>query len=255
MAKKTPVYVNDKYFSNMREAAKVLGCSASRLPTLLKNRTVAFYKGNTIIKATTPLTIPVAKKQTHSREPIPVIVDGVAYNSCHEAERAFNLANGSISCALKAGSKVCKGHKIELVAPSMRSRLGCKVYCKQKDKTYKSISDAAKDAGVDDWTMSKKMEFAGGFIDKNGNEYKRTVPMNTNKVYSTKGKTVREYIAVDKDIKTGDAVKLVKQDVPQIVKDAITDKIIKILKDSGIYDQIIDLLNFGGFSTLKLKND
>jgi len=239
----------------MREAAKVLGCSASRLSTLLKNRTVAFYKGNTIIKATTPLTIPVVKNKSHSREPIPVIVDGIAYNSFSEAENKLGLVRNSLSQTIKQGRKIYKGHKVELVAPSMRTRMGCKVYCQQKDKTYKSISDAAKDAGVDDWTMSKKMEFAGGFIDKNGNEYKRIVPMNTNNVYSTKGKTVREYVAVDKDIKIGDAVKLVKQDVPQTVKDAITDKIIKILKDSGIYDQIIDLLNFGGFSTLKLKND
>ena len=46
-----------------------------------------------------------------------------------------------------------------------------------------------------------------------------------------------------------------KSQVPQVVKDAINDKIIKLLKDNGIYEQIVDLLNFGGFSSIKIKND
>lgn len=50
-------------------------------------------------------------------------------------------------------------------------------------------------------------------------------------------------------------VKEQKTEIPQIVKDAINDKIVQLLKDRGIYNEIIELLNYGGFSTIKIKKD
>ena len=140
-----------------------------------------------------------------------------------------------------------------------------KVYCPNLDKTFDSITDAAKYAQADTWTMSKKMETSGGFVDKNGNEYKRLKPMNTKNNYPDTGKTLAKThsfahrIVVkpvdNKPINIGTPVRVVKEEIPQIVKDAINDKIIQILKDNNIYNQIVDLLNYGGFSTIKIKND
>ena len=45
-----------------------------------------------------------------------------------------------------------------------------------------------------------------------------------------------------------------KDAVPQIVKDAINEKIILILKEKGLYEDIVNLLNYGGFSTIKITD-
>jgi hypothetical protein len=53
---------------------------------------------------------------------------------------------------------------------------------------FKSIKDAAAYAQVDGWTMSKKMETSGSFIDNNGDEYIRETPMKTKNKYKNTGK-------------------------------------------------------------------
>lgn len=50
-------------------------------------------------------------------------------------------------------------------------------------------------------------------------------------------------------------VKLDKKEVPQVVKDAINDKIIALLKDKGLYNDIMALLEYGGFTSVKFKNE
>lgn len=69
---------------------------------------------------------------------------------------------------------------------------GVKVYCTTLNKWFKNIRKAARFAGVNDWTMSKKMEVSGGFIDSNGNEYIRQRPMDTKNTYEDTGKTVKK---------------------------------------------------------------
>lgn len=73
----------------------------------------------------------------------------------------------------------------------MADKRKVKVYCKTLSKWFKSIRSAAKFAGVDDWSMSKKMETAGSFIDNNGNEYIREKPMKTKNQYENTGKTLK----------------------------------------------------------------
>ena len=63
----------------------------------------------------------------------------------------------------------------------------CRVYCKNLDIWFSTITAAAKHAGVDGWTMSLKMDTAGSFIDKYGNEYIRERPMATKNRYKSTG--------------------------------------------------------------------
>ena len=43
-------------------------------------------------------------------------------------------------------------------------------------------------------------------------------------------------------------------EITQIVKDAINEKIILMLKEKGLYEDIVNLLNYGGFSTIKITD-
>lgn len=72
----------------------------------------------------------------------------------------------------------------------------CPVYCENSNKTFKTISDAAKYAKVNGWTMSLKMATAGQFVDKDGNVYKRLKPMNTKNTYNNTGDTLQKNVLV-----------------------------------------------------------
>ena len=65
----------------------------------------------------------------------------------------------------------------------------CGVVCITNGEHFNSIKDAAKYAGVGSaWTMGVKMSVAGGFIDKEGREYRRENPMETKNQYRNTGK-------------------------------------------------------------------
>ena len=74
----------------------------------------------------------------------------------------------------------------------MSNKRNCRVWCPIKDKWFKSIRAAAKFAGVNEWTMSKKMEVSGSFIDAEGNEYFRDRPMKTKNNYEDTGKAMKK---------------------------------------------------------------
>ena len=283
------IRVNNKIFDSLSKAAKFIGIQRSNLSVMLKDKKATTYKDLMIEKLDTP------KKKTkrgYSRC-IPVLVDNVAYNSISDAERALGLSENTLAKPLRQGRKIYKGHTIEYVLPSQKDKIkhknikAVKVLCVTTGVTYDRLGDAAQVAGVDSWTMSKKMEASGGYIDKNGNEYVRLSPMVSKNVYKDTGKTLKAirgfnprpsrrgvklniketFVPVDTALNLAnadarfpivDAPKsepAQKPQVPQVVKDAINDKIIKLLKDNGIYEQIVDLLNFGGFSSIKIKND
>lgn len=286
------IRVNNKVFDSISRAAKFIQVQRSNLSAMLRNKKAITYKDLYIEKldAPTKKTTP-----THTKKSIPVIVDGKPYNSCTEAERILGLPSCSLSQTLRRGCKFYKNYKVEAVYPSelktkrsiKRERKNAvKVECITTGVVYNNIMDASIAANADEWTMSKKMGVAGSFIDANGNEYRRLTPMRTKNVYKNTGKTVQNaggsnkrkapkgFVTVDESLimaqKTGEPlfqvvdfpkplekapVKEQKTEVPQIVKDAINDKIIKLLKDSNIYDEIIELLNYGGFSSIKVKKD
>ena len=285
------IRVNNKIFDSISKAAKFIGMQRSNLSNMLKDKKATTYKDLMIER----LDKPVVKKTKRGQfRNIAVLVDGVAYNSITDAEKLCGFCAGTLAKPLRQGKKTYKGHSIEYVMPSQRKKTSHKkvqVVCINTGVVYDRLGDAALAAGADSWTMSKKMEASGGYIDANGNEYRRLTPMRTKNTYKDTGKKLkskREYtprpsrrgvklnttgtfVPIDTALNLANAdarFPIVdmpkpltqapvdkKPQVPQVVKDAINDKIIKLLKDNGIYEQIVDLLNFGGFSSIKIKND
>lgn len=256
------VKVNNRIFSSIARAAKFLQMPRVTLSAKMKDKKAIVHK-DLLIEKIQDTPKPKHRNTGVKRASIPVLVDGVAYNSCAEAERAIGLPPCVISKALRCGQKHCCGHDIEPVFPSQVKKIEkkCKVYCETTGIMYDSISEAAKVADVDNWTMGKKMEASGAFIDSKGNVYKRMTPMNTKNKYRDTGKRVkhkREY--APRSIKIAEQVLSIppvaqKPEVPQVVKDAINDKIIALLKEKGVYDDVIALLEYGGFTSVKFNTN
>lgn len=263
MVKKIQVYAGDKHFESMTALAKWLQIPKITLTNLFGKNKEIFYNGITLKKADPePDTVKhytPRKKTNWDRRPKPVLIDGVAYNSCHEAERVLRFPKNVLGGALNNGQTFYKGHKIEYVYPSdapkqNKTKIG--VYCENLNKHFQSISDAAKFADVDGWTMSKKMEAAGKFIDTKGNVYIREKPMNSINVYKNTGPTLKrnvtkEYtrtVIKDKPVET-------KNEVPAIVRQLVQDKIIDLLKNAEHFDEIKELMKYVGLTKIILSLD
>lgn len=282
------IRVNNKIFDSISKAAKFIGMQRSNLSNMLKNKKATTYKDLMIER----LDKPKKKTKRGYSRCVPVLVDGAAFNSIADAERHFGLGENTLAKPLREGKKSYKGHTIEYVLPSQKKETlhkKVKVVCITTGVVYNRLGDAALAAGADAWTMSKKMEASGGYIDANGNEYRRLTPMRTKNKYKDTGKKVkskREYtprpsrrgvklnttgtfVPIDTALNLANAdarFPIVdmpkpltqapvdkKPEIPQVVKDAINDKIIDLLKQAGIYNQIVDLLNYGGFSSIKIN--
>lgn len=257
---KQPVYAGDKLFPTMTKLAEWLGISKLKLSEMFKDRDSIFYNGTVLRRAQPepkPEHIPVQK--SWDRRPKPVLVDGVAYNSCHDAEQLLGFPKNVLAGALNNMQKFYKGHAIEYVYPSDTKttpkndgrKSGTGVYCENLNKHFPSINDAAKFAQADAWTMSKKMEFAGKFIDDNGNVYIREQPMKTINVYKNTGaklkrKVTTPYTRTLTEPKT--PVIESKDEIPQVVKDAIIDKLKDLLKNSNVRDEMTELMKYAGLT-------
>lgn len=98
-----------------------------------------------------------------------------------------------------------------------------RVYCETLDIWFNTIKDAAKYAKVDAWSMSKKMDITGSFVDDEGNVYKRETPMKTRNIYNTttnytsikRGKYSR------KPNKKAETPDFVFADLPKVVQELI----------------------------------
>lgn len=148
-----------------------------------------------------------------SRKSMAVNVEGQIFKSMNEAARFLNCKSTSVWFAAHTGNKY-KGLDISLVEPvetkpisitksyykpkgktmrksTKKDNRNCPVHCETLNRTFKTITNAAKFAGVNKWTMGLKMETAGQFVDKKGNVYKRMKPMVTDKAYTNTGDTVK----------------------------------------------------------------
>ena len=115
----------------------------------------------------------------------------------------------------------------------------CKVYCPTKGKWFKSICAAARFAGVNDWTMSKKMEVSGSFIDAEGTEYFRDRPMKTKNNYEDTGKAIK----IAHPVKTRRTKKSAQpdftfQELPAPVQDLINTEISRMLVSNVPWEEI-----------------
>ena len=118
----------------------------------------------------------------------------------------------------------------------------CGVVCITNGKKFKSIKDAAKYAGVKNWSMSVKMATAGGFIDSQGREYHRESPMQTKNQYKNTGK---ELAVIKKEYMRNPEPKTKQIDISEIIYDKIGEICIK----SGCWEDVSALLK-----TYKLFN-
>ena len=262
MAKNQGLYIDNKFIKSIKKAAKLLNIPYTTLHKRLENKKAIVEKGVLIERAEEPIKEKV-KKETGRTLRVPIFVDGVAYDSIGEAEQKCGFPRNVLSGALKLGQQFYKGHKIGYVYPSemwkrknkhrkeyltkkmKTKRDGVKVYCVTTNETFNTIEEAAAFAKADGWTMSRKMETDGCFIDELERKYVRLSPMQSKRTYEPTTpklqRTVTETYTRETKI------------VPKVVKDAITDKITQLLKDKEIYEEIIELLNYGGFSSLELK--
>lgn len=263
------VKVNNKIFRSIAKAAKYLGVQRANLSVLLKNNNQIRLKDSIVEKSEDK---PVKKLKQPSKRGIPVIVDGVQYNSCNDAEKALGLPPCVIARTLRENRTKYNGHSVERAPRGINSTRKIGVICTTTGETWDSISGASRAIGCDDWTMSKKMESSGYFIDLYGRTYKRLKPMSTTKTYKDTGAKLSRLVVKGiprpsarktpvLETKPFEVVKDIiekpveKKTVPAVVRDAINEKIVSMLKEKGIYDEIVELLNYGGFSSVKIKND
>lgn len=180
----------------------------------------------------------------------PVIIDGVAYKSLSKAEKILGISKGFLSLLKNKGRTEFKGMKLDFGKNAKISRL-CRVYSPTLDKYFKSISKAAKYAGVDDWTMSKKMETAGEFIDKDNIRYIRLNPMNTKNQYENTGSTLQKI----RKTKKCRIEKQITEPCPVFIKDAISQYIKQLIKDSGVWEKICEAMDYCKINEFKIKKD
>jgi hypothetical protein len=279
------VRANNKVFNSISKLAKFLQMPSPTLRRVLNGKQATIYKDILIEKIAKPTKGPNTMKKARG---IPVIVDDVPYDNCATAERELGFPINSLTKCLRLGKKSYKGHTVSAVYPSQIKRVPgvhntkrVNVTCVTTGEVFKSLKDAAQDAQVDSWTISKKMETAGSFISRDGKEYVRERPMVSKNTYKNTGKTLKAirpyterpsrrgvklntketFVPIDTALETAKSKREVlfpnatdtKPQVPQVVKDALNDKIIDLLKGAGIYDKIVDLLNYGGFSSIKIN--
>lgn len=123
----------------------------------------------------------------------------------------------------------------------MSRKYGCRVWCPTLDKWFNSIRAASRFAGANDWTMSKKMEVSGSFIDANGNKYIREYPMKTKNDYVDTGntiKSVRTFKGRRKRKTANTEPTFTFQELPAPVQDLINSEISRMLVSNVPWEEI-----------------
>lgn len=107
-----------------------------------------------------------------------------------------------------------------------------------KNMWFKSIKEAAAYAQVDGWTMSKKMEASGSFIDNNGDEYIRETPMQTKNKYKNTGKKLCKAHVCIKRTRICKQPDFAFSELPMPVRDLINQEISRMLVSNTPWEQI-----------------
>ena len=182
-----------------------------------------------------------------AKKPIPVIIEDQEFESISAAARFLDMPSANLWNIAHTTNNF-NGLSVRFKDPSLseaktldskyrinyylnkkieKSGKKCPVICETLNKKFKSIKDASTFAKVDGWTMSKKMETAGQFKDKNGNIYKRLKPMNTKNNYTNTGDELTKTWIRKKKTET------VKQEQPVVItaKTSGVEVATKLLKD------------------------
>lgn len=178
-------------------------------------------------------------------------IEGKEFSSIKEAceYMKWNPGNSGLYKALINNKPTFKGLSIERVEPlkpkarDLNSERFTKVKCIMPDKTehiFSCINAAAKFAKADHWTMSKKMEAAGKFIDSLGREYIRLKPMRTKNVYVNTGPTLsKTYNTSTSKIKSVEKPKPI--DNMDLAKTILKEKAIEYIQKND-FKTAIDLI-------------
>lgn len=245
------IRVNNKFFKSLTKAARFIGMPATTLSTALKDKKSIVHK-DLLIEKTEIKPTQTTKRQRN----IPVLVDGIMYNSFSDAEKALCCGRSYLSLALRRGQTNIKGHRVEPLYPSMVGKKkigGTKVLQVNTGVIFGSIRDASIEADADEWTMSKKMEFAGSFIDKFGNEYKRLTPMDTKNTYKAGEKTVGRY--VQKQYNNVVKKDYIYADLPKAIKELVDEKISNMFESGKSWYEIKEFAKRVGCKQIILKVD
>lgn len=245
------IRVNNKFFKSLTKAARFIGMPATTLSVALKDKKSIVHKDLLIEKTEIKPTERIKKQRN-----IPVLVDGIMYNSLADAEKALGCGRSYLGLALRRGQTNIKGHIVKPLYPSMvgKKKLGgTKVLQVNTGVIFNSIRDASIEAGADEWTMSKKMEFAGSFIDKFGNEYKRLTPMDTKNTYRAGDKTVGRY--VQRQYNNIEKKDYIYADLPKAIKELVDEKISDMFESGKSWQEIKDFAKKVGCKQIILKVD
>ena len=158
-----------------------------------------------------------------------------------------------------------------------------KVFCKKTGQEFSSFQEAGRELGVDSWTLSKKIETNGFFVDKDGYKWERETPMKTKNKYE---KTTPYYKKMKKRLfshrKANESLPSVSgglfpipkerfkgcvdlhevnfgtqpiEDCPADVRESVKNIVMYLLKDSGVYDKITNLLDTCGLKRITITTD
>lgn len=189
---------------------------------------------------------------------IAVKLENQTFNSLSEACRYLQLKHAAgLSYAVKHGKDTFNGLKLEVLSRATPKKVtkgkkrNCPVICETTGKRYKTIRQAARAIGVNDWTMSKKMETAGQFKDKLGNIYKRVRPMNTKNIYENTGDMLLKPHTRRKQVDERQVVMEMPAqrtiDRNKIARDALKEKAAQLILNDNFTDaksllEVIDIL-------------
>lgn len=143
----------------------------------------------------------------------------------------------------------------------------CKVYCKTLNKWFKTIKAAAKFAKANDWSMSKKMDVSGVFVDEEGREYIRQTPMETKNKYPDTGSRVlktwtrkrtkkkEQYFPMIDELlnQKPEKKKIVFGDYPIVVQRVIEEHAKEMLRMGTPFDKVKAFLLDAGCKTITIN--
>ena len=120
-----------------------------------------------------------------------VSINNKIYNTISEAAKAIGCFQQNLGLALKKGQTTYKGYNINKVIDDdkpiecskskSKRTVGCPVTCITTNEKFNSIQAVANKLNLNAWTIGLKMEKAGKFVDKDGNEYIREMPIRSRK--------------------------------------------------------------------------
>ena len=190
-----------------------------------------------------------------SRTKIAVKIENKTFTSLKEACEYLKLKHSAgLAHALKRGNTTYNGLRIERLSPITRGnkhnhkKQSCPVLCENLNVKFRTITEAAKYAQADGWTMSKKMQTAGQFIDKNGNIYKRMKPMKSKNVYENTGAEVKRVVEYHERpaARKQETVQPAQQPVDkiQLARDVLKEKVIASVQanDLTLAKNLIDVI-------------